>query len=108
MPPQCRIGGQPKIKNQKPCRRPPPNHFADAKARSLVNLKSKISNLKSSRCPPSAGSGVNLKSKIKNLKSSRCPPSAGSGVNQKSQIKNLVADLPQIISRTLGPDRSSI
>src|ERR671933_48085 len=129
MPPQCRIGGQPKIKNQKPCRRHSPNHFADAKARSLVNLKSqiknqksfdrpsagsvvnlksKISNLKSSRCPPSAGSGVNLKSKIKNLKSSRCPPSAGSGVNQKSQITNLVADLPQIISRTLGPDRSSI
>ena len=45
--PPCRIGGQSQIKNQKPCRRHPPNHFADARVRSLVNLKSKIKNLKS-------------------------------------------------------------
>jgi hypothetical protein len=51
---------------------------------------------------------VNQKSKIKNQKSSRFPPSAGSGVNLKSKIKNLVADIPQIMSPTPGQDRSSI
>jgi hypothetical protein len=46
-----------------------------------------------------AGQSKIKKSKIKNLKSSRFPPSAGSGVNQKSKIKNPVAHIPQIISR---------
>jgi hypothetical protein len=46
-PPQCTIAGQSKIQNQKPCRPNPPNHFADASAGSVVNLKSKIKNLKS-------------------------------------------------------------
>jgi hypothetical protein len=83
---QCRIGGQSKIKNQKPSRPHPPNHFADA----------------------SAGSVVNQKSKIKNQKSSRFPPSAGSVVNQKSQIKNPVVHIPQIVSIPPVQDPSSI
>jgi len=104
-----------KIKNQKSLRSPPVKDRG-----SIKNQKSKTlspTSPKSFRGRQGSMGGQskifggqskikNQKSKIKNPLDS--PPSEGSGVNLKSQIKNLVADIPQIMSRTPGQDRSSI